>query len=118
MEQIKENLSVLCDKIEHLKEKMRQTFHRDKEIALELKNNSCKALEDLQSGKVFEDDMAAENLRDSLEDVLKVLGMAALFILPGGSIGLIAIRKLLQTDLAAKAHVEKLLTLSVEEPPI
>ncbi len=115
MEKLKFDLELVCDKMSHIKEKMLHTFHQNKEVAIILKNNSCKALNDLKSGEVFSNDMAAENLKQSIEDILKISSMAALFVLPGGSIGLIALRKLLQTDLAAKAHIENLLTLSVEE---
>jgi len=111
------DLHVLATKMEHIKQNMLQSLRRDKELATKLKNNSCVALGDLNSGKVFDDDIAAQNFRNSIEDVLKVSGMTALFILPGGSIGLITLRKLLQTDIAAKVHIEKLLTLSVAESP-
>ncbi len=115
MQQLKTHLYVLCSRMEHVKENMLNTLRHDKELALMLKNNSCTALEDLTTGRVFNDDKAAENLRSSIEDIMKLSGIAAVFVLPGGSVGLVVLRKLLQTDIAAKAHIENLLTLSVEQ---
>ena len=115
MENLRSDLILLCSRLHIVKANLLQQIEHDKEIVLKLKQNSTIALNDLKSGNVLTDERAAENLRNSIEDLLKVSSMTTLFVLPGGSLGLIALRKLLQTDIAAKAHIEKLLTLSVEE---
>jgi hypothetical protein len=69
----------------------------------------------LQSGKVFTDDHAAENLKNTIMDSLKAAGMTGIFLLPGGSVGLVALRKMLKSKEAKKLGITNLLTLTVEE---
>jgi uncharacterized membrane-anchored protein len=97
------------------KEKMKVEFNKSKVVAGELKENAEKALYDLRTGNVFSDDEAATNLKNTLGDSLKVLGMTGIFMLPGGSVGLIALRKLLRSKEAKYLHIENLLTLTIEE---
>ena len=97
------------------KSKMRSEFKKNKEVAVDLGHNAQQALQDLQSGKVFTDDDAAKNLKNTLVDSVKAAGMTGIFLLPGGSVGLIALRKLLRSKEAKKIGIENLLTLTVEE---
>lgn len=97
------------------KSKMRIEFKKNKEVAVDLGYNAKQALQDLQNGKVFTDDEAAKNLKNTLMDSVKAAGMTGIFLLPGGSVGLIALRKLLKSKEAKKIGIENLLTLTVEE---
>jgi len=97
------------------KSRMRIEFKKNKEVAVDLGHNAQQALQDLQSGKVFTDDEAARNLKNTLMDSVKAAGMTGIFLLPGGSVGLIALRKLLKSKEAKKIGIENLLTLTVEE---
>ena len=94
---------------------LRNEFRKNKEVAIELRNNAEQALRDIQSGKVLTDDHAAKNLKNTLVDTVKAAGMTGIFLLPGGSIGLVAIRKLLKSKEAKQIGIENLLTLTVEE---
>lgn len=96
------------------KEKMKAGFKKNKVIAGELKSNAETALHDLRTGKVFSDDEAAGNLKNTITDSLKVVGMTGIFMLPGGAVGLVALRKLLQSDQAHHLGIENLLTLTIE----
>ena len=92
-----------------------EELRKSKEVAGDLKDNAEKALHDLQSGKVFTDDHAAENLKNTIMDSLKAAGMTGIFLLPGGSVGLVALRKMLKSKEAKKLGITNLLTLTVEE---
>jgi 23S rRNA pseudoU1915 N3-methylase RlmH len=96
------------------KDKIVNELNKNKKIAGNLKENAEQALEDLKNGSVFTDDEAAQNFKNTLLDALKAAGMTGIFILPGGSIGLIALRKLLKTKEAKQIGIENLLTLTVE----
>ena len=97
------------------RQKFRKEMAKNKQIAIGLKDNASEALHDLKSGKVFHDDEAAQNLKNTLGDTLKAVGMTGIFLLPGGSIGLIALRKLLKSKEAKALGIENLLTLTIEE---
>lgn len=97
------------------KKKLREEMARNKHVAIELKDNAQEALHDLRTGKVFTDDAAAQNLKNTLGDTLKAVGMTGIFLLPGGSVGLIALRKMLRSKGAKALHIENLLTLTIEE---
>lgn len=105
-------------KLKRAKSRMRTEFKKNKEVAVDLGHNAQQALQDLQSGKVFTDDEAAKNLKNTLMDSVKAAGMTGIFLLPGGSVGLIALRKLLKSKEAKKIGIENLLTLTVEESEI
>jgi hypothetical protein len=96
-------------------QKMKVEFKKSKVVAGELKVNAEHALHDLRTCKVFTDDKAATNLKNTIGDSLKVVGMTGIFMLPGGSVGLIALRKLLRSKEAKYLHIENLLTLTIEE---
>lgn len=83
--------------------------------AYEIKKNIQQAIDDLDSGKVFEDDEAAENMKNTLLDLAKIVGQTALFVLPGGSIGIVAIRRFLLTEKAKKMKIHNLLSLSIKK---
>jgi hypothetical protein len=95
-----------------IKEKVKKTFNEDKAIAIKLEKNVKRAAEDLESGKVFHDDEAAENLKNSVIDMAKIAGMAGIFVLPGGAAGLVAIRQMLKSREAEKLGIKNLLTLT------
>jgi hypothetical protein len=95
--------------------KLKVELAKNKKVAIELRENAEDALQDLKSGRVFSDDDAAKNFKNTLGDTLKAVGMTGIFILPGGSIGLIALRKMLRSKEAKALGIEKLLTLTIEE---
>ncbi len=97
------------------RKKLKSELARNKQMAIGLKDNAQDALMDLKSGKIFTDDKAAKNLKNTLTDTLKAVGMTGIFILPGGSIGLIALRKMLKSKEAKALGIENLLTLTIEE---
>ena len=105
----------VTDKVKESGKKMRVELNKNKKVAKELGANAKKALEDLQSGKVFTDDEAAKNLKNSILDSLKAAGMTGIFMLPGGLIGLVALRKVLKRKEAKMLVIQNLLTLTIEE---
>jgi hypothetical protein len=68
---------------------------------------------DLQTGD-FLKTSSLKNLSNVLLDIVKITGQTALFILPGGSLGLVGLKKLLKTEGSKKLGIDKLLDLSVE----
>lgn len=114
-ERIAADYKKLASKFKTGKKKLREELARNKQVAIELKDNAQEALHDLRSGKVFTDDDAAQNFKNTLGDTLKAVGMTGIFLLPGGSVGLIALRKMLRTNAAKALHIENLLTLTIEE---
>jgi hypothetical protein len=105
----------VTDKVKESGKKMRVELNKNKKVAKELGANAKKALEDLQSGKVFTDDEAAKNLKNSILDSLKAAGMTGIFMLPGGLIGLVALRRVLKRKEAKMLGIQNLLTLTIEE---
>lgn len=114
-ENTEKDLLHLKEKWQNAKKNIRKELKKSKIVAGELRSNAEQALHDLQNGKVFTDDHAAENLKNTLVDSLKAAGMTGIFLLPGGTVGLVALRKLLKSKEAKKLGVENLLTLTVEE---
>lgn len=108
------NSKYVSDHYKEFKEDLKDFAIKNKKIAKKLLINSKDASEDLITGKVFSDDTAALNLKDTLIDITKVLGQGAIFVLPGGSIGLLALRRLLKTKGSEKLGIDKLLTLSFD----
>jgi hypothetical protein len=119
LKDIEQRISVdykkLVSKVKNGRSKLKIELAKNKQTAIKLKDNAQDALGDLRSGKVFTDDEAAKNLRNTLTDTLKAVGMTGIFILPGGSIGLIALRKMLRSKEAKALGIENLLTLTIEE---
>lgn len=105
----------VTEKVKDGGKKMREEFKKNKEVAKELGFNAKQALDDLQSGKVFVDDEAAKNLKNAVLDSLKAAGMTGIFMLPGGLIGLVALRKVLKRKEAKMLGIQNLLTLTIEE---
>lgn len=105
----------VTEKVKGSGKMMRESFKKNKVVAKELGHNAKQALEDLQSGKVFTDDEAAKNLKNSVLDSLKAAGMTGIFMLPGGLIGLVALRKVLKRKEAKMLGIQNLLTLTIEE---
>lgn len=105
----------VADKVKDSGKKMREEFKKNKKVAKSLGAEARKALEDLQSGKVFTDDEAAKNLKNAVLDSLKAAGMTGIFMLPGGLIGLVALRKVLKRKEAKMLGIQNLLTLTIEE---
>lgn len=114
-ERISADYKKLASKFKTGRKKLKEELGRNKQIAIELKDNANEALHDLKSGKVFTDDAAAQNFKNTLTDTLKAVGMTGIFLLPGGSVGLIALRKMLRSKGAKALHIENLLTLTIEE---
>lgn len=105
----------IVTKVKSGRAKLKVELAKNKKVAIGLKENAEDALQDLKSGRVFTDDDAAKNLKNTLKDTLKAVGMTGIFILPGGSIGLIALRKMLRSKEAKALGIENLLTLTIEE---
>ncbi len=105
----------VADKVKGSGKKMREEFTKNKKVAKSLGAEAKKALDDLQSGKVFTDDEAAKNLKNAVLDSLKAAGMTGIFMLPGGLIGLVALRKVLKRKEAKMLGIQNLLTLTIEE---
>jgi hypothetical protein len=105
----------IVSKVKSGRAKLKDELAKNKKVAIGLKENAEDALQDLKSGRVFTDDDAAKNLKNTLTDTLKAVGMTGIFILPGGSIGLIALRKMLRSKEAKALGIENLLTLTIEE---
>lgn len=105
----------VAEKVKDGGKKMREEFKKNKKVAKELGGNAKQALEDLQSGKVFVDDEAAKNLKNAVLDSLKAAGMTGIFMLPGGLIGLVALRRVLKRKEAKMLGIQNLLTLTIEE---
>ncbi|HLP13714.1 MAG TPA: hypothetical protein VK177_17405 [Flavobacteriales bacterium] len=114
-ERISGDYKKLVSKVKNGRSKLKVELAKNKQTAIKLKDNAQDALGDLKSGKVFTDDEAAKNLKNTLTDTLKAVGMTGIFILPGGSIGLIALRKMLRSKEAKALGIENLLTLTIEE---
>ncbi|HYG52749.1 MAG TPA: hypothetical protein VD905_17720 [Flavobacteriales bacterium] len=114
-ERISGDYKKLVSKVKTGRSKLKVELAKNKKAAIKLKDNAQDALSDLKSGKVFTDDDAAKNLKNTLTDTLKAVGMTGIFILPGGSIGLIALRKMLRSKEAKALGIENLLTLTIEE---
>lgn len=101
-------------KASQIKTGLKNLFNKNKHRAEVLSVNLKTAAEDLTTGKIFKDEDSAENLKDTLTDVLKLSGQGALFALPGGSLALPMLLKALKTDAAKKLGLEHLLDLSFE----
>ncbi|MBX7095794.1 MAG: hypothetical protein K1X56_13820 [Flavobacteriales bacterium] len=109
------DISKIRGKLKDVRKNLGKELRKSKEVASELRENAEKALLDMGTGKVFTDDEAAENLKNTLIDTVKAAGMTGIFLLPGGSVGLVALRKMLKSKQAEKLGIENLLTLTVEE---
>lgn len=114
-DKISSDYKKIVSKVKSGRSKLKIELAKNKKIAIGLKDNAQDALHDLKSGKVFTDDNAAKNLKNTLTDTLKAVGMTGIFILPGGSIGLLALRKMLKSKEAKALGIENLLTLTIEE---
>jgi hypothetical protein len=114
-ERISGDYKKIVSKVKTGRAKLKVELSKNKKAAIALKDNAQDALQDLKTGKVFTDDDAAKNLKNTLTDTLKAVGMTGIFILPGGSIGLIALRKMLRSKEARALGIENLLTLTIEE---
>ncbi len=112
---ISDDYKKIVTKVKSGRAKLKVELAKNKKVAIGLKENAEDALQDLKSGRVFTDDDAAKNLKNTLTDTLKAVGMTGIFILPGGSIGLIALRKMLRSKEAKALGIERLLTLTIEE---
>jgi hypothetical protein len=78
-----------------------------------LYNNIQMVASDIQTGSILKTN-SLKNLANVLTDIAKITGQTALFILPGGSLGLLGLKKLLKTEGSKKLGIDKLLDLSVE----
>ena len=114
-QEIKKDFKIIKDKFSLIKSAFQKEIKKDAKIGKQLGLNAQRALHDLETGRVFTDDDAAENLKNTLLDTLKVAEMAAIFSIPGGAIGLAALIKLLKSKEAKALKIENLLTLSIEE---
>lgn len=99
------------DKLLNVKENLRDTWNGDVVVAREFKKNFMQVVHDVENGKAFSEDN--KNLKDTIKDMAKMAGMGAIFVLPGGSAGVIALKKFLNSDKARKMGIPNFLELSI-----
>lgn len=99
--------------VAHLKEKIKDGWNGDVVVAHEFGKNIKQVLEDLENGTAFEDGHANENLKSTIVDMAKMAGIGAIFVLPGGSAGVIALKKFLNSSKAKKMRIPNFLELSI-----
>ena len=99
-------------KITIIREKIRDGWNGDVVVAYEFKKNFKQVITDIESGKVFEDGHN-ENFKSTMVDMVKMAGIGAIFVLPGGSAGIIAIKKFLESEKAKKMGIPNFLELSI-----
>lgn len=98
---------------DELKDKMVIGLSDNVENTNLLYDNIKMVASDLQTGHIMSTS-SLKNLTNVLTDILKISGQTALFVLPGGSFGLLGLKKLLKTEGSKKLGIDKLLDLSVE----
>ncbi len=92
-----------------IKEKIRDSWNGDVVVAHEFKKNFMEVIRDIEDGKIDDN----KNLKSTIGDLAKMAGMGAIFVLPGGSAGVIAVKKFLESDKAKKMGIPNFLELSI-----
>lgn len=93
------------------KEKIRDGWNGDVVVAHEFKKNLKQAIADIEAGKAF--DEGHSNIKSTFGDLAKMAGIGAIFVLPGGSAGIIVIKKFLESEKAKKMGIPNFLELSI-----
>ena len=106
-------LKNLKEKISETREKIKDSFNGDIVVAKEFRKNFKQLFKDLEEGKIFNDEKAKENAKSTFGDLAKITSMGALFVLPGGSVGIVALKKLLESDFAKSHGIKNYLELSI-----
>lgn len=94
-----------------IKEKIKDSWNGNVVVAHEFKKNFMQLVDDIENGKAFHEDN--ENMKATITDMAKMAGIGAIFVLPGGSAGIIAIKKFLESDKAKKMGIPNFLELSI-----
>jgi len=97
------------DRLSVIKEKIKDGWNGDVVVAREFKKNFMDVIRDIEDGKIDDN----KNLKSTIGDLAKMAGMGAVFVLPGGSAGVIAIKKFLESDKAKKMGIPNFLELSI-----
>ena len=95
------------------KKKIQDAWNGDKVVAYEFKKNIKQVISDIESGKAFEEGQSNTNLKSTFGDLAKMAGIGAIFVLPGGSAGIITIKKFLESEKAKKLGIPNFLELSI-----
>lgn len=78
-----------------------------------IRANAKIALDDIKSGKIFEDDESAKNLANVIQDLLKGSLIGAIYLIPGSSIPFTIIRNILKSSKNNK--IRKILEFTVSK---
>ena len=106
-------LGNLREKISETKERIKDSFNGDVVVAKEFRKNFKQLMKDFEDGKIFKDEKAKDNAKSTFGDLARITSMSALFVLPGGSVGIIALKKLLESDFAKSHGIKNYLELSI-----
>lgn len=104
---------VLRLKVTIVKKRFFNSWNGSVIIVHEFKKNFLQLVDDIENGKAFHDKHSQENIISTIGDITKMIGMGAIFVLPGGSAGVIALKKFLDSDRAAKLRIPNFLELSI-----
>lgn len=96
-----------------IKEKVIDGYNEQSVVAYEFKKNFMQIIDDIEKGKAFDEKHPNENLKSTITDMAKMASIGAIFVLPGGSAGIIAIKKFLDSDKAKKMGIPNFLELSI-----
>lgn len=103
-------LNVFVKIVISVKDKIIVGFNGHSVVAYEFKKNFMQIIDDIEQGKSLDDN---ENLKSTVRDMAKMASIGAIFVLPGGSAGIIAIKKFLDSDKAKKMGIPNFLELSI-----
>jgi hypothetical protein len=78
------------------------------ELNIKMYLNLTRAIDDIKSGNITEDEEAKQNLINVTKDLCKIIGQASCFLVPGGGISIITAKKVFP-------KFAELLKLSIEE---
>jgi hypothetical protein len=101
------------EKLGAAKEKLIDAWNGVDVVAHEFRKNFMQIVSDVESGKAFEDGALNDNAKNTLLDMAKMAGVGAIFVLPGGSAGVVALKKFLDSDKAKKMGIPNFLELSI-----
>ena len=103
------------NKVTTFKSKLKTGLDKNINLANKIKDNAAKALDDIKSGKAVTDKDSFQNLSNTLSDIAKVVGQGAfLAFVPGSTLALPALKKLLHKHGPETLKINRLLDLSVE----
>jgi hypothetical protein len=98
-------------KLTIFRERIRDGYNEQVVVSHEFKKNFVQLIDDVRDGR--SDDESNDNIKNTVGDIIKMAGIGAVFVLPGGSAGVIAIKKFLESDRARKMGIPNFLELSI-----